>query len=77
MSLVEIDDDELPLTFPVILSATLLWFSTACSGQTVRIRVVNVTSGNPIREQPVAISLLQKGGSTAKAQTVAILFSRR
>jgi len=36
-SLVEIDDDELPLTFPVIFSATLLWFSTACSGQTVRI----------------------------------------
>ena len=49
-----------------LVTAILLSFSAACFGQTVTIRVINIANGNPLGNQPVAISLLHEGGSTDK-----------
>lgn len=43
----------------------LLWANTPCFGQTVRIRVVNVSNGGPLTKQQITISGLYGKGSSS------------
>ncbi len=48
-----------------LVSLLLLSVNAACFGQTVRIRVVNVSNGGPLPKQQVTISAFDgKGSST-------------
>lgn len=44
--------------FQCLISFFLLWFSAACFGQTIKIRIINVTTGRPLGKLPVSVGLV-------------------
>lgn len=62
------------LHFRYFVCCLLLWLSTSCLGQEIRIRVIDATSRHPLQKQRVSLSLLYEKSEKTPAKYDALVY---